>query len=94
MKILIVGAGLFGAVCANELKTKHDVTVIDKRKTIGGNCYTQVTDDIVVHKYGAHIFRTNDEQVWNYINKFAKFNNFVNSPIARYHNEVYNLPLI
>jgi len=90
---LIVGAGLFGAVCANELKkTGKKVLVIDKRNHIAGNIYTERVRDINVHKYGAHIFHTSNKQVWDYINEFAEFNNYINSPIARYKNELYNLP--
>lgn len=90
---LIVGAGLYGAVAAHELKKKGmECLVIDKRKVIAGNIYTENVDGINVHKYGAHIFHTSDKKVWNYINQFAEFNNFVNSPVARFHNELYNLP--
>jgi len=90
---LIVGAGLFGCVCANELTSRgYSCLVIDKNPFVGGTCYTKVMDDIVVHMYGAHIFRTNDVAIWNYINKFATFNNFVNSPMAVYKDEIYNLP--
>jgi UDP-galactopyranose mutase len=90
---LIVGAGLYGAVAAHELKKKGmECLVIDKRKVIAGNIYTENVDGINVHKYGAHIFHTSDKKVWDYINQFAEFNNFVNSPVARFHNELYNLP--
>ena len=90
---LIVGAGLYGAVTAYELKNKgYSCLVIDKRKTIAGNIYTENVDGINVHKYGAHIFHTSDKKIWDYINQFADFNNFVNSPVARFHNELYNLP--
>lgn len=90
---LIVGAGLFGAVFAREM-TDHGkrCLVIDKRPHIGGNCYTEETKGINVHKFGAHIFHTSDKQVWQYINRFAEFNNFVNSPLAVYGSEIYNLP--
>lgn len=90
---LIVGAGLYGAVCACEL-TKHGkrCLVIDKRDHIGGNIYTENVDGIQVHKYGAHIFHTSNEKVWKYINKYAKFNNYINSPVAFYKDELYNLP--
>lgn len=90
---LIVGAGLFGATIANILNSNgKSVTVIDKRNHIAGNAYTELKDGIHVHKYGAHIFHTDDEEVWKYINKFAKFNNFINSPIANYKGEIYSLP--
>ena len=90
---LIVGAGLYGAVTAYELKNKgFDCLVIDKRDHIGGNIYTENIEGINVHKYGAHIFHTSDKKIWDYIGKFAEFNNFVNSPVARFHNELYNLP--
>lgn len=90
---LIVGAGLYGAVAAHELKKKGmECLVIDKRKVIAGNIYTENVDGINVHKYGAHIFHTSDKTVWDYVNQFAEFNNFVNSPVARFHNELYNLP--
>lgn len=90
---LLVGAGLFNAVFAHVASSKgRKCFVIDKREHVGGNCYTYVEDGIVVHKYGAHIFRTSDKKVWDYINEFAEFNNFVNSPIAKYKDEIYNLP--
>lgn len=90
---LIVGAGLFGSVFAYEMtKAGKKCLVIDKRKHVGGNCYTEKNKEIIVHKYGAHIFHTSDKWVWEYINKFCEFNNFVNSPIAIYNDEVYNLP--
>jgi UDP-galactopyranose mutase len=90
---LIVGAGMFGAICARELTDNgKKCLVIDKRKHIGGNCYTENVNGINVHKYGAHIFHTNDKLIWEYINRFADFNNYINSPIAIYQNEVYNLP--
>lgn len=90
---LIVGAGLFGSIFAYEANRKgKKCLVIDKRSHIGGNIYTQKEDEIVVHKYGAHIFHTSNKNVWEYINQFAEFNNYVNSPIARYKNELYNLP--
>lgn len=90
---LLVGAGLFNAVFAHEArKAGKRCLVIDKRNHIGGNCYTEKIKDITVHKYGAHIFRTNDKNVWEYINQFAEFNNFINSPIANYNGEIYNLP--
>ncbi len=90
---LIVGAGLFGSIFAYEAKKQgKKCLVIDKRKHIGGNIYTENIEGINVHKYGAHIFHTSDEEVWEYVNKFCEFNNFVNSPIAKYKGEIYNLP--
>ena len=91
--VLIVGAGLFGSVMAY-LATTHgkSVVVLDRRRHIGGNCYTEVVEDINVHVYGAHIFRTSDKKVWNFMSKFCEFNNFINSPIANYKGEIYNLP--
>ena len=90
---LIVGAGLYGAVCAHEAK-KHgkSVLVIDKRPHIAGNVYTERIEGINVHKYGAHIFHTNLEQVWEYVNQFARFNRFTNSPVANYKGELYSMP--
>ena len=90
---LIVGAGLFGSIFAHEATKKgKKCLVIDKRDHIGGNIYTETVAGINVHKYGAHIFHTSDKKVWNYINQFAEFNNYINSPVARYHDEVYDLP--
>ena len=90
---LIVGSGLFGATCANLLSKKgNKILVIDKRNHIGGNVYTENIEGINVHKYGAHIFHTSDDKVWEYVKNFATFNRFTNSPIAIYKNEVYNLP--
>ena len=90
---LIVGAGLYGAVLAQEAKKKgKSVLVIDKRDQIGGNVYTKEVEGIHVHVYGAHIFHTNNEEVWNYVNRFATFNRFTNSPVANYHGELYSLP--
>lgn len=90
---LIVGAGLFGAVFAHEMKQKGvKCLVIDRRGHIGGNCYTQQIEGINVHRYGAHIFHTSDKEIWDYVNRFAEFNNFVNSPMAVYDSEIYNLP--
>ena len=90
---LIVGAGLYGAVCAHEL-TEHGkkVLVVEKRSHIGGNCYTENREGINVHTYGPHIFHTNNDVVWEYVNKFAVFNNFVNRPKANYKGEIYSLP--
>ena len=90
---LIVGAGLFGAVFAYEAKKAgKECLVIDKRNHIGGNIYTENINDINVHKYGAHIFHTSDKKIWEYINEFAEFNNYINSPVAKYKDELYNLP--
>lgn len=90
---LIVGAGLFGAVFANEAKKKGKTClVIDKRGHIAGNVYTENVDGINVHKYGAHIFHTSDREIWDYVNQFAEFNNYINSPVAVYKDELYNLP--
>lgn len=90
---LIVGSGLFGATFAHQAKLLNKkVLVIDKRSHIGGNIYTNNIDGINVHQYGPHIFHTNDEDIWNYVNKFTKFNHFVYSPIAIFEKEVYNLP--
>lgn len=90
---LIVGSGLYGAVCAYELsKRGKKCLVIEKRPHIGGNVYTENIEGINVHKYGAHIFHTSDKEIWNYINQFAEFNNYINSPVARYKNELYNMP--
>ena len=90
---LIVGAGLYGAVCAYELgKRGKKCLVIDKRNHIGGNVYTEEIEGINVHKYGAHIFHTSDKEIWDYVNQFAEFNNYINAPVARYKNELYNLP--
>ena len=90
---LIVGAGLFGAVFAYEAKKAGKTClVIDKRDHIAGNIYCEDIAGIHVHKYGAHIFHTSDKEVWNFINQFGEFNNYINSPIAKYKNELYNLP--
>lgn len=90
---LIVGSGLYGSVFAHEAKQKgKKCLVIDKRNHIAGNIYTEEIEDINVHKYGAHIFHTNNKQVWNYVNQFAEFNRFTNSPVANYHGELYSLP--
>ena len=90
---LIVGAGLYGAAFA-QVATENGKSclVIDKRKHIAGNAYTETVDDIVVHKYGAHIFHTSDKTVWEYVNRFASFNNYINSPLAIFRDEIYNLP--
>ena len=90
---LIVGAGLFGAVFAREMKLAGKTClVIDKREHIGGNIYTENLDGIQVHCYGAHIFHTSNEQVWKYVTELAEFNHFINSPLASYRDELYNLP--
>ena len=90
---LIVGAGLFGAVFAQQAtKSGKRCLVIDRRRHIGGNVYTEPVEGIQVHRYGAHIFHTSDEQVWKYMNQFARFNRYINSPIAVYQNQIYNLP--
>lgn len=90
---LVVGAGLYGAVFAHEArKAGKSVLVIDRRPNIAGNVYTEDIEGIHVHKYGAHIFHTNDTEVWNYVQQFATFNRFTNSPVANYHGELYSLP--
>ncbi|MBQ0042829.1 MAG: UDP-galactopyranose mutase [Lachnospiraceae bacterium] len=90
---LIVGAGLFGAVFAYEMRKQGKTSlVIEKRDHIAGNIYTRSQSDINVHEYGAHIFHTSDKKVWDYVNSFAEFNNYINSPIAVYKDELYNLP--
>ncbi len=90
---LVVGAGLYGAVFAYEAKKKGKTClVIDKRDHIAGNIYCENVSGINVHKYGAHIFHTSDKRIWEYVNQFAEFNNYINSPVARYKNELYNLP--
>lgn len=90
---LIVGAGLFGSVFAHEAKKRgKKCLVIDRRPHIGGNIYTEEMEGIQVHKYGAHIFHTSNKKIWDYVNQFAEFNNYVNSPVAVYKDELYNLP--
>lgn len=90
---LIVGAGLYGATFAQQAKEAgKSVLVIDKRSCIGGNVYTEVIENIHVHRYGAHIFHTNNKKVWDYVNQFAEFNRFTNAPIANYRGELYSLP--
>lgn len=90
---IIVGSGLFGSVFAHEAaKRGHKVKIIEKRNHIAGNIYTQTIEGIQVHKYGAHIFHTSDKKIWDYVNRFADFNRYTNSPIANYHGEIYNLP--
>ncbi len=90
---LVVGAGLFGCVFAHEAAAANKkVLIIEKRNHIGGNIYTENKNGINVHKYGAHIFHTSDKKVWEYANKFTEFNNYINSPVAVYKDELYNLP--
>lgn len=90
---LIVGAGLFGAVFAHEAKKRGKrCLVLDRRSHIGGNVYTEEIEGINVHRYGAHIFHTSDKKIWDYVNQFAEFNNYINSPVAVYKDELYNLP--
>ena len=90
---LIVGSGLFGSVFAHEMNKKgKKCLIIEKRNHIGGNVYTEEVENINVHKYGAHIFHTNEKEIWEYINQFADFNRFTNSPVANYNGKLYNLP--
>lgn len=90
---LVVGAGLYGSVFARcAADAGRNVLVIDKRSHIGGNCYTESIEDINVHKYGAHIFHTNDDEVWDFVNRYARFNRYTNSPVANYKGELYSLP--
>ncbi|MBP5154180.1 MAG: UDP-galactopyranose mutase [Lachnospiraceae bacterium] len=90
---LVVGAGLFGAAFAQQARERgYSVLVIDKRDHIGGNVYTEEIEGIQVHRYGAHIFHTNDRKVWQYVNRFAEFNRYTNSPVANYKGELYSLP--
>lgn len=90
---LIVGAGLYGSVFAHQATQQGKrCLLVERRDHIGGNCYTKNVNDINVHWYGAHIFHTSNDDVWQFVNRFARFNNYVNSPIANYHGELYNLP--
>ncbi len=90
---LIVGSGLFGSVFAHEAKKRNKrVLVIERRNHVGGNIYCEEKDGINIHKYGAHIFHTDYKHVWEYVNRFVEFNNYVNSPVANYHGELFNLP--
>jgi UDP-galactopyranose mutase len=90
---VIVGSGFFGSICAYELnKIGYRCLVLEKRDHIGGNCYTEKLDDINIHTYGPHIFHTSNEEVWNWINQFVKFNNFILNPVANYKGEIYSLP--
>lgn len=91
--VLVVGGGLFGSIMAREaLDRGKKVLVLERRDHIGGNCFTETVEGINVHKYGAHIFRTNDKSIWDYMERFCEFNNFVNSPVANYKGEMYNMP--
>ena len=90
---LIVGSGFFGSICANELhKQGYKVCVIESRNHIGGNCHTENKDGINIHTYGPHVFHTSNEEVWNWINQYVKFNNFTLRPVANYKGELYSLP--
>lgn len=90
---LIVGSGFFGSICAYELKKLgYKICVIESRGHIGGNCYTSNRDGIQVHDYGPHVFHTSNKEVWDWINQFVKFNNFVLNTVANYNNEIYSLP--
>lgn len=90
---LVVGTGLFGAVFAHEMKKRNKrCLMLEKRNHVGGNIYTEKISDIQVHKYGAHIFHTSNRKIWDYVNQFAEFNHYINSPVAIYGEEVYNLP--
>ena len=90
---LIVGAGLYGAVFANEMTNAGKTClVLERRDHIGGNCYTEERDGIQVHRYGAHIFHTSSREIWEYINRFSEFNHYINSPIANYKGRIFNLP--
>ena len=91
--ILVVGAGFYGSIFANELLSKgYKVTIIDKRSHIGGNCYTEKKDDIDIHKYGPHIFHTNDEAIWNWINNITEIQPYIFSTVAEFENTRYSLP--
>ncbi len=90
---MIVGAGLYGSVFAREMdRHGRRVRLIDRRRHIAGNIYTEEWEGIQVHRYGAHIFHTSDKRIWDYVNQFAEFNHYINSPVARYQGELYNLP--
>lgn len=90
---LIVGAGLYGAVCARILTDNgYRCLVVERREHIGGNCYTEMTEGIMVHKYGAHIFHTNSDEAWEFVNRFAKFMPYCHTPVANFNGEIYNLP--
>ena len=91
---IVVGAGLYGAVFAREaFERGKKVLVLERRNHIAGNIYTEKIEGINVHKYGAHIFHTNNKMIWDYVNKYAEFNRFTNSPIANYKGKLYSLPL-
>ena len=91
--LLVVGAGLFGAVAAYRAhKAGKRVLVIDRRSHVGGNCYCEEHDGIFVHKYGAHIFHTSNKKVWDFVNQFVEFKTFIHSPLANYNGEIYPLP--
>lgn len=93
MRYLIVGSGLFGSVFAHEVVNKENkVTIIEKRNHVAGNIYTKEVDGIQVHEYGAHIFHTSNKKIWDYVQQFAEFNRYTNSPVANYKNKMYNLP--
>jgi len=92
MKILLVGCGLFNATIATQLKN-HQITIIDKRNHIGGNCYTINKDNINIHQYGAHIFHTDDENIWNLVNKYISFNNYRHKVLVNYNNKIYSFPI-
>lgn len=90
---LIVGSGLFGSVFAHEMtKAGKYCLVLERRDHVGGNVYCEEKEEIRIHKYGAHIFHTSNKAVWDYVNRFVEFNNYVNSPVANYKGELYNLP--
>lgn len=90
---LIVGSGLCGSVFAHEMtKAGKSCLVLERRDHVGGNVYCEEKEDIRIHKYGAHIFHTSNKEVWDYVNQFVEFNNYVNSPVANYKGELYNLP--
>ena len=90
---LIVGSGLFGSVFAHEaLKRGKSCLVLEKRSHIGGNIYCETVEDVIVHRYGAHIFHTNNKEVWDYVNELAVFNRYTNSPVANFNGEIYNMP--
>ena len=90
---IIVGSGLFGAVFAERAaKAGKRCLIVERRSHIGGNCFTEKVEGIDVHRYGAHIFHTSNREIWEYVNRFSEFNNFVNSPMANYQGRLYNLP--